>query len=162
MNISPQEYNREERHSLSWRHIRHHGGADQNESIRHSRRITLLDLVLLVILMGVLVPWVFHIGKQQTLGPYNLDMDEQKIDEISHYIAKISLDENASVEEDITQIGIKVFNRSGLVIHESWDIPPDSGQVREFIYRDTEGQAATLKVFAGSYTTVLELTTDDE
>ncbi len=162
MNVSPQEYNREERHSLSWRHTRHHGGGDQNGSIRHSRRITLLDLLLLVILMGVLVPWMFYIRKQHTLGPYDLDMDKQKLDGITLYISKISLAENASVDEDITQIGIKVFNRSGLVIHESRDLPPDSGQVREFIYRDTEGQAATLTVFADSYTTVLELTTDDE
>ena len=105
---------------------------------------------------------MFYIRKQHTLGPYDLDMDKQKLDGITLYISKISLAENASVDEDITQIGIKVFNRSGLVIHESRDLPPDSGQVREFIYRDTEGQAATLTVFADSYTTVLELTTDDE
>lgn len=160
MIVNPQEYDRNERRASSWWSSRHPEKTVGDAALRHSRRITLIDLLFLIIIMGVLLPFVFQMRKHRALGPYQMSFDERKRDGISTFIVSVSLPENAGEFEDIGQVGITVFDRSGRIIHESRDLPPGEGRSREFLFRDTEGLADSLEVFAGADSIVLELTED--
>ncbi|RLW69171.1 MAG: hypothetical protein B6D68_02430 [spirochete symbiont of Stewartia floridana] len=154
---NPHEFDKDELKNISWWSSRHPVGTDRDEGIKRSRRLVLLDILILAIFAGVLIPWVMPALRSRSLGVYSIQLKRQSIDGIIAYTVRLSHTDEADAGGTVNQIGIAIMDESGKVIYTSEDIPPARGEKREFVYLDTENRAESLRVFADSEAIVIRI-----
>jgi len=102
-------------------------------------------------MMGVLLPWFLHINRSIVAGSYRIIFDEHFRDESLVLILKISLSRGGTPEAgDI--VGWRITDESGVPVHEEYDLPPESGTPREFIFMTAGDGPFRCEVSAGSET----------
>ncbi len=161
MNINPQDYNREERKRSSWWSSRHSSAEDSGAVLKRLRKLTLIDLLLLLVMMGVLIPWVLQMDSRIDAGPYKVRLDERRSDGSLVLILRITL--SRGTDTYITagdKLGWKIFDEDGFLLHEEFDIPPISGKSREFIYLIDRDGIFSCEIIAGNE--ILTIQIDDE
>lgn len=156
---NPQEFDRTELKTISWWSSRHWKTSVRDGAIKRSRRLVLIDLFILTIFAGVLIPWILPTLSTHTLGNYSAKFNKRKIDGIHIYTVSLVLSDNASENQEINQLGFAVMDESDRIIYESNDILPGRGEKREFIYHDEENQAESIKVFTVSNSITLRVDT---
>ena len=136
---NPHEFDRDELKNISWWSSRHTVRADQTEGIKRSRRLVLIDILILAVFAGVLIPWVMPALRRHSLGVYSIQLKRQSIDGIVAYTVRLSHADEEEAVGIVNQIGIAIMDESGKVIHTSEDIPPTRGEKREFVYSRYRG-----------------------
>jgi len=134
MNVNPQDYDRDERKAATWWSSRHTAGNRDLSSLKRIRKLTLIDLLLLLVMAGVLIPWVVQMDRRIDAGPYKVDLKEHRRDESLVLILKITLSGSAEVSDGNHLVGWKILDEDGLIVHQEYDLPPLPGNFREFLY----------------------------
>jgi hypothetical protein len=102
-------------------------------------------------MMGVLLPWFLHMNRSIEAGSYKIVLDERFRDESLVLILKISLSRSGTPEVgDI--VGWRITDESGVPVYEEYDLPPESGNPREFIFTTAGDGPFRCVVSAGSET----------
>lgn len=148
MNVSPHDYNREERKNSSWWSSRHVSGTGGLDTLRRARRLTLMDLLLLLVMMGVLIPWILQMEDTIDAGPYKVRVDERHRNGELVLILKISLP-RGSVMTDDDAVGWIIFDETGSMLHREYDLPPAPGKSREFVYLVGLERSVSCEIIAG-------------
>lgn len=161
MNVKPQEYNYDERCESSWWFSRHRKNGNHDKRINRSQRIILIDLLLLSLMLGVLVPWFLRIGKVYNLGSYKVTLEIKELKGVKIFIFQFSPKKNLTELQNVNQIGIVITDGLGNVIYESQDIPSPEGEKRTFIFRDEKGLADMCKIYADSVSSLVDLTMNE-
>ena len=149
MNVSPNDYNREERRNSSWWSSRHRAGSGGIGTLKKIRRLTLLDLVLLLVIIGVLVPWVLQMESGVDAGPYKIRIDKHFRNGELTLLLKISLSSGSDAKTGDT-VGWSIYDDSGNLLHEEWDIAPLPGKRREFVFQGASELSVRCEVLAGN------------
>ena len=149
MNVSPNDYNREERRNSSWWSSRHRADSGGIGTLKKVRRLTLLDLILLLVMMGVLVPWVLQMDGRVDAGPYKVRIDKNYRNGELTLLLKISLSSGSDAEAGET-VGWSIYDEGGALLHEEWDIAPPPGKRREFVFQGASELSVRCEVLAGN------------
>ncbi len=157
MNVNPQDYNREERKAATWWSSRHTAGDRDASSLKRIRKLTLIDLLLLLVMAGVLIPWVFQMDRRIDSGPYKVDLREHRREGSLVLVLKISLPKNEDTADENDLVGWKIFDGDGFSVHQEYDLPPLPGHSREFIYSAEAESRYLCEVTAGSETTGIQI-----
>lgn len=159
MNVNPNDYNREERKNSSWWSSRHRSGYGSAESLRQGRRLTLIDLVLLVVMIGVLVPWIVQRDNTKDLGPFRVRIEKRSRNSQVTLILKVSLPSGADSIVDET-VGWRIIDQAGMLLHEEYDLPPMPGKSREFFYTAPAVPVLRVNILAGGDSLEIDTGTD--
>ncbi len=152
-----------ERDSISWWASRHGRIKSSTEGVKRSRRITLLDLLLLVVMAGILVPWILIEDSNKSLGPYNARIEKKQRENRygenqTWLILNIQLKKEPDAEEAESAeepVGWIISDSDGLKLHEEWDLPPDTGKSRRFSYLMPKDCSLSCRIYAGGETVVI-------
>lgn len=149
MSVNPNDYSREERRNSSRWSSRHKSDSRAIDTLRRTRRLTLIDMILLIVMIGVLVPWVVRMDNATDLGPYRVKIDERSRSNRFTLILKVTLPSGSEAVIDET-LGWRVYDQNGILLHEEFDLPPMPGKSREFLFSVTDDQPLSLEILAGS------------
>jgi|GEM_PF-2418633 len=160
MNVNPHDYNREERKRATWWSSRHNTASKGAASLKRIRRLTLIDLLLLLVMMGVLIPWVLQMDSRIEAGPYKVRLDKHLRQDSLVLTMKVTLPRGSDAVDDESIVGWRIRDGEGLIIHRESDLPPLPGSSREFIYRLKPDARYICEIIAGSE--ILEIQIPDE
>ncbi len=146
--------NSREREEISWWTSRHGKHKSSTDAVRRSRRLTLLDIIFLAVMLGVLVPWVLRMNSEQNLGPYRVRIEQKAGRDEDWLVLEIRLKKSSEGISPEELIGWQIQNTEGGMLHEEWDIPPESGASRQFTYKISGESALKCSVHAGGETLV--------
>ena len=149
MNVSPNDYNRKERRNSSWWSSRHRADSGGIGTLKKIRRLTLFDLVLLLVMMGVLLPLAIRMEGRVDAGPYKVRIDKHYRNEELTLLLKISLSSGSDAEAGET-VGWSIYDDDGTLLHEEWDIAPLPGKRREFVFQGSSELSVRCEVLAGN------------
>ena len=150
MNVNPHDYNREERKRATWWSSRHNTASKGAASLKRIRRLTLIDLLLLLVMMGVLIPWVLQMDSRIEAGPYRVRLDNHRRKDSFVITLKITLPRGSDVVDDESFVGWRILDGEGLILHQESDLPPLPGSSREFIYLLKPDVRYSCEIIAGS------------
>lgn len=119
------------------------------DTLKRVRRLTLIDLLLLVVMLGVLVPWIVQMDRKIDVGPYRAGIDERRRNGGLTLILDISLPAGADLSEE-GRVGWMIYDESDVLLHEEYDLSPLPGKSREFIFRSESYQALRCEISAGN------------
>lgn len=160
MNVNPHEYNREERKRATWWSSRHSSAFKGTASLKRIRRLTLIDLLLLLVMMGVLIPWVMQMDSRIEAGPYKIRLEKHLRQDSLVLTMKITLPRGSDTVKDESIVGWRIQDDEGQTIHQESDLPPLPGSSREFLYRLKPDTSYSCEIIAGSE--ILEIQFPDE
>ena len=147
---SPNDYNPEQRTEVSWWSSRRGRGIRGSGSLKKLRRITLIDLLLLAVAAGVLVPWFLSMDQGEELAGYLTKFSIVRHAGFPTLKLEISLDDEADPGIALI-VGWRLFDSDGSLIAQESDIPPEPGESR--IFR---------RIIEGEYPGRVEIFVDDE
>ena len=150
MSVSPQDYNREERKNATWWSSRHDASSDSALSLRRLRKLTLIDLLLLLVMMGILIPWVLQMDHRIDADPYKVRLDEHHRNGTHVLALRISLPRRGTPDPQEALVGWRILDEDGIQIHQEYDLPPSPGEAREFLFTMNPGVRYNCEVTAGS------------
>ncbi len=148
MNVSPHDYDREERKNSSWWSSRHASGIGGVGTLKRVRRLTLIDLLLLLVMLGVLIPWILQMEDTVDAGPYRIRIDERRRSGEFVLVLKITLPRGSGGTDD-NAVGWMIFDDEGTLLHEERDLPPAPGKSREFVYLVSPDRSVSCEIIAG-------------
>ncbi|RKX76022.1 MAG: hypothetical protein DRP60_08055 [Spirochaetes bacterium] len=160
MNVNPHDYNREERKRATWWSSRHSSVSGGSASIKRARRLTLIDLLLLLVMMGVLIPWVLQMDSRIEAGPYKVGLDNHRRQDSLVLTKKIALPRGSDAVDGESVVGWIIRDSEGQIIHQEFDLPPLPGSSREFICMLKPDVGYFCEIVAGSE--VLEIQISEE
>ncbi len=148
------------RKNISWWASRHGGYLHSSDGLKKGRRLTFFDLLLLVVMAGVLVPFLLGMDRSRELGSYRVQLSSKKSEAGVLLTLKIRRPaggalskETESASPDSSElVGWRISNVRGELIHEEWDLPPQEGSSREFYYTCAEEITLNCQVHAGGQT----------
>ncbi len=143
------DYNREERQNVSWWGSRHGRHSGSSSGIRRGRRITLIDLILLAVAAGVLVPWFLSMDRGRDMGPYSVVLEVKERRDIYHVKIEFRLAEDRTADEGTT-VGWKLLDGHGNTVFEDRDLPPAPGESRIFRYAGEIEKTYSLEIHGGT------------
>jgi hypothetical protein len=146
--VSPHDYDRDERRSLSWWASRRTSAGKGADTIRRARRLTLIDLLILALMAGVLVPFMLTQADKVSLGPFQASIKEQIRADERHLVLRVHLPGNGSVLSE-SPVGWRIYDNGGTLIHEEWDLPPSPGTTREFLFVSDTHEKLRCEIAAG-------------
>jgi hypothetical protein len=146
--VSPHDYDRDERRSSSWWSSRHRSAGKDPDIVKRTRRLTLIDLAILVLMMGVLVPLLLTQADKVLLGPFQASIKEKIRGDERHLVLRVHLPGNGSVLSE-SPVGWRIFDNGGTLIHEEWDLPPSLGTTREFHFVSDAHEKLRCEIAAG-------------
>ena len=149
MSVNPQDYDRAERRAATWwssRHRQPEGGS----SLKRIRRLTLIDLLLLIVMMGILIPWFLQMDRSLEAGPYKVILKKHIHSGNRILTLKISLPRGADSASDGELAGWSIFDSEKHLVHQDFDLAPLPGSSREFLYSVNPGESFLCKITAGS------------
>jgi hypothetical protein len=82
---------------------------------------------------GVLVPFILTQADKVVLGPFQVSIKEKEREDERHLVLRVHLPGKDRVLSE-SPVGWKIFDSSGTLVHEEWDIPPSPGTTREFYF----------------------------
>lgn len=156
MNVNPNDYSREERRNSSWWSSRHRNSSGAVETVRQARRLTLIDMVLLIVMMGILIPWIVQMDNAMDLGPYRVKIDERSRKNQTTLILKLSLPAETEGLVDET-VGWRIYDQAGILLHEEYDLPPMPGKRREFLFSLPAAELLIVEILAGSHSLEIDI-----
>ena len=159
MSVNPQDYDREERKNTSWWSSRYKSISDGGKSLKQVRRLTMIDLLLLLVMLGVLIPWVLQMDKRIDAGSYKVGLEQHSRNGSLVLVLNIALPRSAEVETEGT-IGWRISGGEGTFIYEEFDLPPLPGNSREFIYMINNDGSYQCEIIAGSDTVMIQIDED--
>lgn len=140
--VSPHEYSRSER--LIMRNTRT-GDSGRNPG----RRLTLIDLLLLTVMMGVLIPWIVQKNQEFKAGDFRCRI------EVKNDVVTLKIRQSAGTDlHDGILVGWTVSSEDGRLLHEEYDLAPEKGGSREFLWRTGTAGQLTCRVIADQITVV--------
>lgn len=145
---NPNDYNRAERENISWWSSRRGRDSRSTGFMKKGRRITLIDMLLLVVMAGILIPWILSMDRSLESGPYKVYIDVQERSSDVLVKLEIALPDDAGIPAD-TVVGWNVYGIGSLLLHEDRDLPPNPGESRIFRFISTEGTPDRLEILAG-------------
>jgi len=146
-----------ERKEATWWSSRHRNRVGGTRTLRANRRLTLIDLLLLVVMTGVLFPWLVSRGSVLEVDPYRIRFTERGPADNRVLAMRIVLPENESPREG-ELVGWQIFDLSQSLLAEEYDLAPAPGDLREFFYRIGETEPVRCVIHTGDATTVHQLT----
>ena len=146
---NPNDYSREDRLRVSWWSSHRGRGGPRTKTGRAGRRITLIDMLLLAVAAGVLVPWILSMDRGLELGPYKVDVDirERRSDTLIRI--EFALVQDAAGDADDSLIGWNLLDGEGNRVHQEMDLPPLPGRSRIFRYIGEVGETWSIVIHAG-------------
>ena len=156
MSVNPQDYDRAERRAASWWSSRHRN-PEGGSPLKRIRRLTLIDLLLLIVMMGVLIPWFLQMDRSVDAGPYKVILKERLHSGNRVLTLKISLPRGADPGGDGELAGWSIFDSEELLVHEDYDLSPLPGSYREFLYTVNSGESFLCRITAGSETLEIQI-----
>jgi hypothetical protein len=156
MTVNHHDYSRDERRRASWWNSRHPERSDVGSGLRRGRRITLIDLLLLVVMSGILLPWLLSREDIITAGSYELRLDRRTRSENLVLLLDISLpDDLPSTDGDL--VGWSIYDTGGNLLHSETDLAPKAGESVEFVKILPEGEAKSIEIVAGEHRVSINL-----
>ncbi len=145
------------REHVSWWASRHGGYIHSSDGLKKGRRLTFVDLLLLVVMTGFLVPWFLGMERSRELAGYRVQLSSKKSEAGVLLTLKIrrpaggalSRETEAAPSGSGELVGWRIRNVRGELLHEEWDIPPQEGSSREFYYTCAEEITLNCQVHAG-------------
>lgn len=156
MRVNHHDYDRDERRRASWWYSRHPEKQDAGSGLRRGRRITLIDLLLLVVMSGILLPWLLSREDIVLVGSYKVKLDRSTRDENLVLILDISPSGDSPLK-DGDLVGWTIYDAGGKPLHSETDLAPESGDSVEFIGIVSKEQANSIEVVAGDHQVSINL-----
>jgi len=160
MNVNPQDYSRKERKEATWWSSRHQSSFKSDAALKRTRRLTLMDLLLLLVMMGVLIPWFLQMDNRIIAEPYKVSLVEHRRNGTLVLTLKILLPGNAEPIADDSLVGWKILDDEGLLLHQEYDLPPLPGKNREFVHMLSPEGRYSCEITAGSEILVIQVEKD--
>lgn len=158
-----------ERPGFSRRYSGYGGRSRDRDGIRRARRITLIDILLLALSVGVLVPFLLRAtavehsdsaeAHSRVLGDVQVQTAENRRAGILVITANFSLADNASPGD--TDVGIVIYSREDKPVDSAFDLAPAADSPRQLIVSAPENMAAYYTVSSGDRRMRIELTVED-
>ncbi len=145
----PNDYNRRERQDVSWWSNRRGRGGNTSGNLKQNRRITLIDLLLLAVMTGVLVPWFLTMDRGIESGIYTVNYDSSNRTNDILVKLEISIDKDSSVSTD-DSVGWSIYSDTGDLLHKDMDLPPMPGESRFFRFISDSQTPDRLEIHLGS------------
>ena len=171
--MRPSTMDRNEQPGFSRRYSRFGGRSRDRDAIRRARRITLIDILLLALAVGVLVPFVLRSAAAEdsetpqahsrVLGAVQVQTAEARRAGSLVITANFSLVDNASpVDTDSgIDVGIVIYSREDKPVDSAFDLAPAASSPRQLIVSAPENTAAYYTVSSGDKRMRIELTVED-
>lgn len=160
MLVNPQQYDREERKKATWWSSRHNGEKRSSQSMRRSRRITLIDLLLLALMAGLLAPWLMSRADAAETEPYRIRLSKG-FDTANSVVLRVSLSNGKKTPAADEIVGWILYGPDDEPFHREVDLAPAPGGRRIFVADVGERQLIRCEIRLGERTVVRELTMDE-
>ena len=125
--------------------------------MRRSRRITLIDMLLLAVMAGVLVPWLLgRVGIEET-APYRIRISAGSGGS-GAVVLRVSLPIGEDAPADGEIVGWVLYGPDGAAFHEEADLAPTPGGRRVFVADAGDRETVRCEIRIGDRTVVRQLT----
>ena len=148
------DYSSEERQRI----LRPRRGLRKGDGIRSSRRLFWIDLLLLAVMAGILVPWAIERKSKVNLGPVSAKI-KQVSGEFSRLTIAFEWEKKHQAQEQVP-LSMEVFDGKTLVGRDSGVLKP--AEEENVLLLDLREQDVThVWVYAGEFSQEIELTLND-
>ena len=175
----------QERRDISWWYSRHGGRSRDWSALRRSRRITLIDMLLLAVTAGILLPRLLQFAasaqpaakpavqesEHRTLGSLQVQTAENHRGGTLTLTADFFLPEPIPPEDTPTaadtpdtpaDIGIIIYDHTHKPLDSVFDLPPAPGRSRQLTVSAPSSYAAYCILSSGRRRIRIELTPEDD
>jgi hypothetical protein len=150
-----------ERKPETWWASRHGRRSRDDGALRRGRRITLIDVLLLAVIAGLLVPWILRTEAAKETDPYRISLSAGAGGNPGTLVLRVELPEGEESPGDSGLVGWTLFDADGTPFHEEADLAPTPGGSRRF-EADTGGrETVRCEILLGGRRVVRELTMDE-
>jgi hypothetical protein len=154
MSVNPQDYDREERKSSTWWSSRHDRSLESMNVQRQIRRLTLIDLMILLVMAGIIIPFALHKDTAYEIGAYRIRIKEEVRGD--GLLVTLTMDLPSRADPGgASYAGWIIYDENGFQVHQDRDLPPPPGGTREFIFLPMLKTAFQYRIFIGEETLIL-------